>query len=86
MLFLDEPTASLDPAATKAIEDLIGAVAAGGIKVVMATHDLGEARRLAGDIVLMHRGRIVEHAPAAAFFSAPQTGEAAKFVAGELLI
>ena len=52
----------------------------------MATHDLGEARRLAGDIVLMHRGRIVEHAAAAAFFAAPQTSEAAKFVAGELLI
>jgi len=86
VLFLDEPTASLDPAATKAIEDLIGTVAARGLKVVMATHDLGEARRLAGDIVLMHRGRIVEHAPAAAFFSAPQTSEAEKFVAGELLI
>jgi tungstate transport system ATP-binding protein len=86
VLFLDEPTASLDPAATKAIEDLIRTIAAGGIKVVMATHDLGEARRLATDIVLMHRGRIVEHTNVARFFSAPQTAEAAKFTAGELLV
>ncbi len=62
VLFLDEPTASLDPAATKAIEDLIVAVAARGIKVVLSTHDLAEARRLAGEIVLLHRGRVVETA------------------------
>ena len=55
VLFLDEPTASLDPAATKAFEDLIGAIVARQIKVVMATHDLGEARRLAGDVVLLHQ-------------------------------
>ena len=73
MLFLDEPTASLDPAATKAIEDIIRAVAARGIKVVMSTHDLGEARRLAGEIVLLHRGRVDRDAAAAdAFFAAPQ--------------
>ena len=58
VLFLDEPTASLDPAATKAVEDVIRGIAARGIKVVMSTHDLGEARRLAGEIVLMHRGRV----------------------------
>jgi tungstate transport system ATP-binding protein len=86
VLFLDEPTASLDPAATKAIEDIIRAVAASGIKVVMSTHDLGEARRLAGDIVLLHRGRIVERAPTAEFLAAPRTGEARAFVAGELLV
>jgi tungstate transport system ATP-binding protein len=86
VLFLDEPTASLDPAATKAIEDLIRTIAARGIKLVMATHDLGEARRLATEIVLMHRGRIVEHTDAAQFFSAPQTAEAAMFTAGELLV
>jgi tungstate transport system ATP-binding protein len=86
VLFLDEPTASLDPAATKAIEDIIRAVAARGIKVVMATHDLGEARRLAGDIVLMHRGRIVESGPAEPFFAAPRSDDARKFLAGELLV
>ena len=86
VLFLDEPTASLDPAATKAIEDVIRSVAARGIKVVMATHDLGEARRLAGEIVLLHRGRVVEVADAAAFFNAPKTDEARRFIAGELLV
>ena len=86
VLLLDEPTASLDPAATKAIEDVIRNIAARGIKVVMATHDLGEARRLAGDVVLLHRGRLIEHSPALDFFAAPRTGEAKKFIAGELLI
>jgi tungstate transport system ATP-binding protein len=86
VLFLDEPTASLDPAASKAVEDVIGAVTARGIKVVMATHDLGSARRLAGDVVLLHRGRIVETADAAAFFANPATRQARSFVAGELLI
>ena len=85
VLFLDEPTASLDPAATKAIEDVIRAVAARGIKVVLSTHDLGEARRLAGDIVLMHRGRIVENAPAAEFFAQPKSDQSRRFIAGELL-
>jgi tungstate transport system ATP-binding protein len=86
VLFLDEPTASLDPAATKAIEDVVRAVAARGIKVVMSTHDLGGARRLAGDVVLLHRGRVLENGPAAAFFAGPQTEEARRFIAGELLV
>ncbi len=86
ILFLDEPTASLDPAASKAVEDVIRAVTARGIKVVMATHDLGEARRLAGEIVLMHRGRVIESAPAAKFFAGPGTDEGRRFVGGELLI
>jgi tungstate transport system ATP-binding protein len=86
VLLLDEPTASLDPAATKAIEDVIRAVAARGVKVVMATHDLGEARRLAGDIVLLHRGRLIEASPAAEFFGAPRSAEGRQFLAGELLV
>jgi tungstate transport system ATP-binding protein len=86
VLFLDEPTASLDPAATKAFEDVIRAVVSEGIKVVMATHDLGEAKRLAGEIVLLHRGRLVEAAPAHAFFDRPKTSEAMRFVAGDLLV
>jgi tungstate transport system ATP-binding protein len=86
VLFLDEPTASLDPAATKAVEDVIRAVVARGIKVVFSTHDLGEARRIAGEVVLLHRGRIVEMTPASEFFTAPKTEAARRFVAGELLI
>ena len=86
IVFLDEPTASLDPAATKAVEDIIHNIAARGIKVVMSTHDLGEAKRLAGEIVFMNRGRIVEVADAQAFFTWPETEDARRFVAGELLI
>lgn len=86
LLFLDEPTASLDPAATKQIEDIVAAVAARGVKVVMSTHDLGQARRLAGEIILMHRGRVIERATAQDFFAAPKTKEAHRFIAGELLV
>ena len=86
LLFLDEPTQNLDPAATKAIEDIVRTVAARGVKVVMSTHDLGEAKRLAGDIVLLHRGRLIEQGPAREFFTNPRTEEAKKFIAGELLI
>jgi len=86
VLLLDEPTASLDPAATKIVEDLLRAVAADGIKIILSTHDLGEARRLAGDIIMLHRGRLLEHGPASRFFNAPVTREAAVFLAGELLL
>jgi tungstate transport system ATP-binding protein len=86
VLFLDEPTASLDPAATKAFEDVIGAVVARGIKVVMSTHDLGEARRLAGEIVMLHRGRVIETAGVTDFFDTPRSVEARKFISGDLLV
>jgi tungstate transport system ATP-binding protein len=86
VLFLDEPTASLDPHATKAIEDIIRAVSARGVKVVMSTHDLGQAKRLGGEIALLHRGRLIETAPVDRFFARPRTEEARKFIAGELLV
>jgi tungstate transport system ATP-binding protein len=68
------------------IEDMIRDISARGIKVVLSTHDLGEARRLAGEVVLLHRGRAVEIAEAQDFFTIPRTPEAKKFVAGDLLI
>ena len=86
ILFLDEPTASLDPGSTKAVEDVIRTVSERGIKIVMSTHDLGEARRLAGEVVLLHRGRLVETGAASKFFDAPRTEEARRFIAGELLV
>lgn len=85
VLFLDEPCASLDPAATKAVEEIVAALAARGTKIVMTTHDLGQARRLAGEVVFVHRGRVTEHAPAAAFFAQPATPEAAAFLRGALV-
>ena len=86
LLCLDEPTASLDPAAAKAVEDIVCAVAASGVKIVMATHDIGQARRLAGDIAFLARGRLVERADALQFFNAPATPEAAAFLRGDLVI
>ena len=86
ILFLDEPTASLDPASTKAVEDIIRAVAQAGVKIVMATHDLGQARRLAGEIAFMLRGTVHECAAAERFFTAPATPEAAAFIRGDLVI
>ena len=85
VLFLDEPTASLDPAATRAVEEIVRRIQSSGAKVVMTTHDLAQARRLADEVIFLHRGRLVEHAPAKRFFESPDTREAQAFVKGELL-
>ena len=84
LLFLDEPTASLDPAATHAVEAVIGAMHQAGCKIVMTTHDLGQARRVADEILFMHRGRILERQAADRFFDRPATEEATAFLAGTL--
>jgi tungstate transport system ATP-binding protein len=85
VLFLDEPTASLDPAATRGIEEAISAIHAQGTSIVMTTHDLGQARRHADRVLFLHRGALVEDAPAAEFFQHPKSPEAAAFIKGELL-
>jgi tungstate transport system ATP-binding protein len=85
VLWLDEPTASLDPAATRAVEAIIDAIHAGGTKIVMTTHDLGQARRLGDEIILLHKGRIVERAPTTDFFERPQSPLSRAFIEGELL-
>jgi len=84
VLFLDEPTASLDPSATREIENVIRAFDAAGTKIVMATHNFGQARRLADEVIYLHQGRVLERAPVAEFFSKPATAEAAAFIKGEL--
>jgi ABC-type phosphate transport system, ATPase component len=84
VLFLDEPTASLDPGATHEIEKGIAAMHASGTKIVMVTHNLGQARRLGDEILFMHQGRLSERAPADRFFKEPASREAAKFLEGEL--
>ncbi len=86
LLFLDEPTSSLDPAATQMIEALIQRAIAAGTKIVMITHDVGQARRLGGEILFMHRGRVVEQTPCPAFFDAPVSEAARAFLAGRLLL
>jgi tungstate transport system ATP-binding protein len=85
VLFLDEPTANLDPAASRAVEAVIQAIHAAGSKIVMTTHDLGQARRIADEVLFLHRGRLLEHTPADRFFSAPGSAEARAFLRGELL-
>ena len=86
ILLLDEPTASLDPAATRFVEEIILAAAHSGTKIVMASHDLGQVRRLAGDVVFLVRGRLFEHADAGDFLDRPTTPQAAAFVCGDLVL
>jgi tungstate transport system ATP-binding protein len=85
VLFLDEPTASLDPKATRAVEDIVRDIHARGTTIVMSTHNLAQAKRLAGDVVFLSEGLLVEHTPAARFFVSPRTSEAAAFLEGERL-
>ncbi|WP_242457919.1 ATP-binding cassette domain-containing protein [Halomonas sp. YLGW01] len=85
MLFLDEPTAALDPAAIKAVEDAIEDFHRRGTRIVMTSHDLHQARRLADEVIFLCNGRLVEHSKAEIFFSAPRSAEARAFVKGELV-
>jgi tungstate transport system ATP-binding protein len=85
VLFLDEPTASLDPAATRAVEEIINLFRLAGTKIVMTTHDLGQARRLADEVTFLHHGRLVEQSCAEEFFERPRSREAQAFIRGELL-
>ena len=84
ILFLDEPTASLDPGATAEIERVISSIAAEGTRIVMTTHNLGQARRLADEIVFIHAGRVSERTAADRFFDQPASDEARLFLQGEL--
>jgi tungstate transport system ATP-binding protein len=85
VLFLDEPTASLDPGATKAIEEVISAINKTGTTIIMTTHDIGQAKRIASRVLFLHSGQLVEDAPAEHFFKAPESLEAGAFIKGELL-
>ena len=85
VLFLDEPAANLDPAATAQIESIIHRFHANGTKVILVTHDVGQARRVADDVVFLHHGRVIEHAPATTFFDEPESKVASSYLAGELV-
>jgi len=84
VLFLDEPTANLDPNATRDVESIIMAIHATGTKIVMTTHNLGQARRLGDEILFIDGGHLVERAPVNRFFNEPVSAEAAAFIKGEL--
>jgi tungstate transport system ATP-binding protein len=86
ILLLDEPTANLDPAATRAVEEIVLSAAESGIKIVMASHDLGQVRRLAGDVIFLVRGALCERSLVVDFLDNPSTPEAAAFLRGDLVI
>jgi tungstate transport system ATP-binding protein len=86
ILFLDEPTASLDPASTLLIERLLIKAQRQGIKIIVVTHDVGQARRLAQDVIFLHHGRVIEHGPAKVFFDQPQSEAGRAFIAGGLVL
>lgn len=85
VLLLDEPAAALDPSATRELERAICAMRDEGRKIVMSTHDLAQAKRLASEVLFVHAGRLLEQTPAAEFFAGPRSEAARRFLAGELL-
>lgn len=84
VLFLDEPTASLDPASSREVERIIHEIAASGTRIVMTTHNLGQAKRIAEEVIFLAGGRCVEQAPAAEFFRLPRTAPAREFLHDEI--
>ncbi|AMO37177.1 MULTISPECIES: phosphate ABC transporter ATP-binding protein [Thauera] len=84
LLLLDEPTASLDPSASGEVERIIREIRTDGTRILMVTHNLGQATRLGDDIVFMSGGRVREHTPVQRFFARPQSDEARLFIQGEL--
>lgn len=85
VLILDEPCANLDGRATREIETLLQQAQSRGMRIIMATHDIGQAKRLASDVVFLHQGQLMEHADAAHFFAAPKTPQAQAFLAGDIV-
>lgn len=85
VLFLDEPCASLDGRATREIEEILARAVADGTRLVMSTHDMGQARRLASEVIFMFAGRIHEHRSAVEFFETPNTAQARAFVRGDIV-
>ena len=85
MLFADEPSAALDGRATRAIEAALAGAVAGGTRLVLATHDMGQARRLATEVIFLLHGRVHETGSASAFFDGPASPEAAAFLRGDIV-
>lgn len=86
ILFLDEPTASLDPNATLVIEDLIKEADSKGTKIILVTHDIGQANRLAEEIIFLNQGQVSEQGPAKELVANPQSKPAQQYFAGEIVI
>ena len=85
MLFLDEPTASLDGKTTTAIEKLLKNCAENGTTIMMSTHDIGQAKRLAKNILFLNKGKLESTQPAKTFFLEPISHNARRFIAGDIV-
>ncbi len=86
ILFLDEPTSNLDPTSVETIETNLQLVSRQGTKIILVTHDLGQAKRLAGDVLFLNHGRLSEHSPATSFFKNPDSKAAKTYLAGNLVL
>lgn len=86
VLFLDEPTASLDPASVLVIERIVAAARDRGTRIIFVTHDIGQARRMADEVVFLHRGRVAEHSSADVFFPEPRSAAARDYIAGRIVL
>jgi len=84
LLFLDEPTSSLDPASTQMIEDLVNAAHAQGVTIVMVTHDLGQARRMGDDVIFLHAGQVAESGRLSDVLSQPRAPSTRAWLQGRL--
>ena len=85
VLLLDEPTASLDPAATQKIENWLQQISNSGVKIILVTHNIGQARRLSQDVVFMSQGSVKEYSVATEFFDNPASESARLFLEGVLV-
>ena len=85
ILFLDEPTVNLDGESKLQIENLLKQAVSNNTKIIMATHDLGQAKRLGDEVLFLHNGNIIETSSAKTFFNKPQTVEALTFLRGDIL-
>jgi tungstate transport system ATP-binding protein len=85
LLFLDEPCSSLDGRATREIEEILHGVSAAGTRIIMSTHDMGQARRLGSEVAFLLHGKVHEFAPAESFFQRPETAQARAFLNGDIV-
>ena len=86
ILFLDEPTANLDPASIQLIEEIVQNANKSGVKIVFITHDIGQAKRIADDIIFLNKGEILEYTETNLFFQTPQTKETAAYLDGNIIL
>jgi tungstate transport system ATP-binding protein len=84
VLLLDESTANLDPNSALIIERPIVSKKSGQRIIIMATHNLNQARRMADEIIHLHNGEIIEVATPEDFFEKPKMEITRKFISGEL--